>query len=91
MVEVENHGPMDGKHSVLMYLRWANATAGRPAKQLIGFRRQHLKVGEKASLTFDISPCEHFNRVREDGNKVIDRGSHFLMVDKHEMEITFEV
>ncbi|XP_044980335.1 probable beta-D-xylosidase 7 [Hordeum vulgare subsp. vulgare] len=91
VVEVENHGPMDGKHSVLMYLRWANATAGRPAKQLIGFRRQHLKAGEKASLTFDISPCEHFSRVRKDGNKVVDRGSHFLMVDMHEMEITFEV
>ncbi|KAM3294090.1 hypothetical protein ACQJBY_037165 [Aegilops geniculata] len=91
VVEVENHGPMDGKHSVLVYLRWANATAGRPAKQLIGFRRQHLKAGEKARLTFDISPCEHFSRVRKDGNKVVDRGSHFLMVDKHEMEITFEV
>uniref|UniRef100_A0ACD6A2N5 Uncharacterized protein n=1 Tax=Avena sativa TaxID=4498 RepID=A0ACD6A2N5_AVESA len=90
MVEVENHGPMDGKHSVLMYLRWPNATAGRPERQLIGFRRQHLKVGEKASLVFDISPCEHLSRVREDGNKVIDRGSHFLMVDKHEMEIRFE-
>ncbi|VAI02431.1 unnamed protein product [Triticum turgidum subsp. durum] len=91
VVEVENHGPMDGKHSVLVYLRWANATAGRPAKQLIGFRRQHLKAGEKARLTFDISPCEHFSRVRKDGSKVVDRGSHFLMVDKHEMEITFEV
>ncbi|KAM3311234.1 hypothetical protein ACQJBY_031728 [Aegilops geniculata] len=91
VVEVENHGPMDGKHSVLVYLRWANATAGRPAKQLIGFRRQHLKAGEKARLTFDISPCEHFSRVRKDGNKVVDRGSHFLMVDKHEMEIAFEV
>ncbi|KAM0931531.1 hypothetical protein ACQ4PT_000279 [Festuca glaucescens] len=90
VVEVENHGPMDGKHSVLMYLRWPNATGGRPSRQLIGFRRQHLKVGEKASLKFDISPCEHLSRVREDGNKVIDRGSHFLMVDKHELEIRFE-
>uniref|UniRef100_A0ACD5X1X4 Uncharacterized protein n=1 Tax=Avena sativa TaxID=4498 RepID=A0ACD5X1X4_AVESA len=90
VVEVQNHGPMDGKHSVLMYLRWPNATAGRPTSQLIGFRRHHLKVGEKARLEFDISPCEHLSRVREDGNKVIDRGSHFLMVDKHEMEIRFE-
>ncbi|CAM0875942.1 unnamed protein product [Alopecurus aequalis] len=90
MVEVENHGPMDGKHSVLMFLRWPNATAGRPAKQLIGFKRQHLKVGEKANFQFVVSPCEHLSRVREDGNKVIDIGSHFLMVDKHEMEIRFE-
>ncbi|KAJ1270340.1 hypothetical protein BS78_06G046500 [Paspalum vaginatum] len=89
-VEVRNHGPMDGKHSALMFLRWPNREGGRPASQLIGFRSQHLKAGETASLRFDISPCEHFSRVREDGRKVIDRGSHFLMVDNHEMEIKFE-
>ncbi|KAK3120001.1 hypothetical protein QOZ80_9AG0679280 [Eleusine coracana subsp. coracana] len=90
VVKVQNHGPMDGKHSVLMFLRWPNATDGRPVSQLIGFRNEHLKVGEKANLRFDISPCEHFSRVTEDGTKVIDKGSHFLMVDKHELEITFE-
>ncbi|WVZ83981.1 hypothetical protein U9M48_031067 [Paspalum notatum var. saurae] len=89
-VEVKNHGPMDGKHSALMFLRWPNTEGGRPARQLIGFRSRHLKVGETASLRFDISPCEHFSRVREDGRKVIDTGSHFLMVDDHEMEIKFE-
>jgi hypothetical protein len=89
-VEVHNHGPMDGKHSVLMFLRWPNATGGRPASQLVGFRRQHLKAGETASLRFDVSPCDHFSRVTEDGKRVIDNGSHFLMVDDHEMEITFE-
>jgi hypothetical protein len=90
VVKVQNHGPMGGKHSVLMFLRWPNATAGRPVSQLVEFRNEHLKVGEKAILRFDISPCEHFSRVREDGRKVIDKGSHFLMVDKHELEIRFE-
>ncbi|CAL4988380.1 unnamed protein product [Urochloa decumbens] len=90
-VEVENHGPMDGKHSVLMFLRWPNATDdGRPTSQLVGFRSQHLKAGEKASVWFDVSPCEHFSRAREDGKMVIDRGSHFLMVGKDEWEISFE-
>ncbi|TVU25784.1 hypothetical protein EJB05_28293 [Eragrostis curvula] len=89
-VEVQNHGPMDGKHSVLMFLRWPNATDGRPASQLIGFQKQHLKAGEKASVRFHVSPCEHFSRPREDGKKVIDKGSHFLMVGKDEWEISFE-
>uniref|UniRef100_A0ACD5X5Y6 Uncharacterized protein n=1 Tax=Avena sativa TaxID=4498 RepID=A0ACD5X5Y6_AVESA len=90
MVEVHNHGPLDGKHSVLMFLRWPNVTGGRPVSQLVGFRSQHLMAGEKASLRFDVSPCEHFSRAREDGKKVIDRGSHFLMVDKDESEISME-
>jgi hypothetical protein len=89
-VEVENHGPMDGKHSVLMFLRWPNATDGRPSSQLIGFQSQHLKTGEKASVRFDVSPCEHFGRAREDGKMVIDRGSHFLTVGKDVWEISFE-
>ncbi|CAD6253862.1 unnamed protein product [Miscanthus lutarioriparius] len=89
-VEVQNHGPMDGKHSVLMFLRWPNETDGRPVSQLIGFRSQHIKAGEKANVRFDVSPCEHFSRAREDGKKVIDRGSHFLMVGKEELQISFE-
>lgn len=72
-----------------MYLRWPTAKGGRPASQLIGFRSQHLKAGEKANVKFDINPCEHFSRVRDDGKKVIDRGSHFLMVHKQELEIVF--
>jgi hypothetical protein len=90
MVEVQNHGPMDGKHSALMFLRWPNTNGGRPASQLIGFMSQHLKAGETANLRFDISPCEHFSRVRADGMKVIDIGSHFLTVDNHAIEIRFE-
>jgi hypothetical protein len=89
-VELRNHGPMDGKHSVLMFLRWPNATDGRPTSQLIGFQRQHIKAGEKTSVRFDVSPCEHFSRATEDGTKVIDRGLHFLMVGKDEWEISFE-
>uniref|UniRef100_J3KUB2 Fibronectin type III-like domain-containing protein n=1 Tax=Oryza brachyantha TaxID=4533 RepID=J3KUB2_ORYBR len=90
-VEVQNHGPMDGKHSVLMFVRWASTKGGRPARQLVAFRSQHVRVGEKAKVTMEISPCEQLSRAREDGEKVIDRGSHFLMVEgDDELEIRFE-
>ncbi|OEL36686.1 putative beta-D-xylosidase 7 [Dichanthelium oligosanthes] len=89
VVKVKNHGPMDGKHTALMFLRWPNVTDGRPVRQLVGFQSRHLKAGEKANLRFEVSPCEHFSRVRKDGRKVIDKGSHFLKVGKHELEISF--
>jgi hypothetical protein len=38
----------------------------------------------------EISPCEHLSRARVDGEKVIDRGSHFLMVEEDELEIRFQ-
>uniref|UniRef100_A0A0E0R738 Fibronectin type III-like domain-containing protein n=1 Tax=Oryza rufipogon TaxID=4529 RepID=A0A0E0R738_ORYRU len=89
VVEVQNHGPMDGKHSMLMYLRWPTKSGGRPARQLIGFRSQHVKVGEKAMVSFEVSPCEHFSWVGEDGERVIDGGAHFLMVGDEELETSF--
>jgi hypothetical protein len=48
---------MDGKHTALVFLRWPNVTDGRPARQLVGFQSQHLKVGEKANLRFELSPA----------------------------------
>jgi hypothetical protein len=57
LVKVRNHSPMDGKHTALVFLRWPNVTDGRPARQLVGFQSQHLKVGEKANLRFELSPA----------------------------------
>ncbi|CAN6239393.1 unnamed protein product [Urochloa humidicola] len=91
VVRVENHGPMDGKHPVLLFLRWPNnATAGgRPARQLIGFRSLHLRAAQTAHVEFEVSPCKHFSRASEDGRKVIDQGSHFVMVGEDEFEMSF--
>ncbi|KAL5204628.1 hypothetical protein ABZP36_009499 [Zizania latifolia] len=93
VVEVQNHGPMDGKHSVLMFVRWPNATAGvsRPVSQLVGFQSQHVKAGENVRVRFEVSPCVQLSRATEDGKKVIDRGSHLLMVEEDdEWEIRIE-
>ncbi|OAY79172.1 putative beta-D-xylosidase 7 [Ananas comosus] len=88
VVTVKNHGPMDGKHPVLLFLRWPNALHGRPLKQLIGFESVNLKAGESAHVEFVVSPCAHFSRAREDGRKVIDHGSHILAVGKKHYEIS---
>ncbi|AQK74984.1 putative beta-D-xylosidase 7 [Zea mays] len=91
VVRVQNHGPMDGKHSVLVFMRWPNATdgSGRPASQLIGFQSLHLRATQTAHVEFEVSPCKHFSRATEDGRKVIDQGSHFVMVGEDEFEMSF--
>ncbi|KAL6912122.1 hypothetical protein ACP4OV_000927 [Aristida adscensionis] len=92
VVRVENEGPMDGRHPVLLFLRWPNATdggGGRPARQLIGFESVHLRAAEAAHVEFEVNPCKHFSRAREDGRKVIDQGSHFVMVGDDEFEFSF--
>ncbi|XP_044952379.1 probable beta-D-xylosidase 7 isoform X1 [Hordeum vulgare subsp. vulgare] len=89
VVRVQNHGPMDGRHPVLLFLRWPNATDGRPASQLIGFQSVHLRADEAAHVEFEVSPCKHLSRAAEDGRKVIDQGSHFVRVGDDEFELSF--
>ncbi|KAJ1696208.1 hypothetical protein LUZ63_004720 [Rhynchospora breviuscula] len=87
VVRVKNHGPMDGRHTVLMFMRWPKELNGRPTKQLIGFNSVYLKAGEVGNVKFIVSPCKHLSRATEDGKWVIDKGSHFLMVEEDELEI----
>ncbi|CAM0944125.1 unnamed protein product [Alopecurus aequalis] len=89
LVRVHNEGPMDGRHPVLLFLRWPNATDGRPASQLIGFQSVHLRAAQAAHVEFEVSPCKHFSRAAEDGRKVIDQGSHFVKVGEDEFEMSF--
>ena len=76
---------------VLVFMRWPNATdgSGRPASQLIGFQSLHLRATQTAHVEFEVSPCKHFSRATEDGRKVIDQGSHFVMVGEDEFEMSF--
>ncbi|KAJ4814020.1 Glycosyl hydrolase family protein [Rhynchospora pubera] len=87
-VKVTNHGSTQGRKPVLLFLRWPNETNGRPRKQLIDFTSVLLKAGETAQVGFAVSPCEHLSRATKEGKRVIDTGSHFLMVEEKEIEIT---
>ncbi|XP_047078005.1 probable beta-D-xylosidase 7 [Lolium rigidum] len=89
LVRVQNQGTMDGRHPVLLFLRWPNATDGRPASQLIGFQSVHLRATQTTHVEFEVSPCKHFSRAAEDGRKVIDQGSHFVGVGEDEFEMSF--
>ncbi|KAJ9146411.1 hypothetical protein P3X46_028681 [Hevea brasiliensis] len=79
-VGVENQGEMSGKHPVLLFVRQPRHGNGRPRKQLIGFKSVILSAGERAEIEFELSPCEHFSRVNEVGLKVMEEGTHFLVV-----------
>ncbi|XP_064999840.1 probable beta-D-xylosidase 7 [Musa acuminata AAA Group] len=87
-VSVKNHGPMAGRHPVLLFSRWPSTEHGRPAKQLVGFQSVHLEAGESTKVEFSLSACEHLSRVTDDGRRVLDKGSHFLIVGEEEHEIS---
>ncbi|THU57495.1 hypothetical protein C4D60_Mb03t04140 [Musa balbisiana] len=86
-VSVKNHGPMAGKHPVLLFSRWPSLQHGRPVKQLIGFKSVHLEAGKSTKVVFSLWPCQQLSRAMGDGTRVLDRGSHFLVVGEKEHEI----
>ena len=51
-VKVRNEGSRDGDEVVQLYLRDEVASFTTPFKQLRGFQRIHLKVGETKEITF---------------------------------------
>uniref|UniRef100_A0A2P2K830 Uncharacterized protein MANES_02G154700 n=3 Tax=Rhizophora mucronata TaxID=61149 RepID=A0A2P2K830_RHIMU len=87
-VGVENQGEMAGRHPVLLFERQERHGNGRPRKQLIGFHSVILSAGERAEIEFEVRPCEHLSRVNEDGQMIMEEGTHFLAVGGDEYAIS---
>ncbi|KAL7262657.1 hypothetical protein ACSBR1_000925 [Camellia fascicularis] len=91
VVGVKNHGEMNGKHPVLLFVRHAKPRNGSPVKQLVGFHSVSLKAGERAEVEFVLNPCEHLSRANEEGLMVIEKGLRYLLVGDEKYPFSVEV
>jgi beta-glucosidase len=53
--QVANTGPHDADEIVQLYVHQETASVARPVRELKGFRRIHLKPGERATVSFTLS------------------------------------
>eukprot|EP00252_Welwitschia_mirabilis_P000314 TRINITY_DN1034_c0_g1_i7.p1 TRINITY_DN1034_c0_g1~~TRINITY_DN1034_c0_g1_i7.p1 ORF type:complete len:775 (+),score=109.88 TRINITY_DN1034_c0_g1_i7:213-2537(+) len=86
-VVVHNHGPRDGEHVVLLYVRFPGLHKGAPQKQLIGFTRVYVKCGKSVEVEFTISPCLHLSMVTEDGTRILSFGQYVFMTEDAELTV----
>ena len=77
-LEVTNIGDMDGDEVVQLYIRDKVSSATRPVKELKGYKRVHLKVGETKKVTFEIIP-ESLAFYDIDMNYVVEPGAFNIM------------
>ena len=77
-VDVTNIGAMDGDEVVQLYIRDKVSSATRPVKELKGYKRVHLKVGETKNVIFEITP-ESLAFYDIDMNYVVEAGSFNIM------------
>ncbi|HWB99825.1 MAG TPA: glycoside hydrolase family 3 C-terminal domain-containing protein, partial [Bryobacteraceae bacterium] len=56
--EVRNSGSREGDEVVQLYVRDLVGSVARPVRELKGFRRVHLKAGEKQTVHFSLSTAD---------------------------------
>ncbi len=78
-VDVSNDGDRDGIAVVQLYVSTPNAGKGQPFKSLVGFRRVPLRVGERASVAFDV-PAAQLTEVQQDGSRIRPAGDFIFSV-----------
>ena len=78
-VAVTNIGDMDGDEVVQLYLRDKVSSATRPVKELKGYKRIHLKVGETKNVIFEITP-ESLAFYDINMNYVVEPGTFNIMI-----------
>ncbi|KAK1299665.1 putative beta-D-xylosidase 6 [Acorus calamus] len=87
-VSVDNHGDMDGSHTVLLFSRPETKIRGAAQKQLVGFTRVHTRSYESVEANISIDPCKHFSLANENGQQVLPLGVHSLMLGYEEHTLT---
>jgi beta-glucosidase len=92
-ITVKNTGKYDGEEVVQLYIRDIAASIVRPVKELKGFQKIALKVGESKEVTFTLTSKE-LSFYDSNGNTVLEAGAFKIMVggnSKNVMEKGFEV
>ena len=85
-VTVKNTGKRDGDEIVQLYIHDLSASIARPVKELKGFKRIHLKSGEQATVTFDISR-QQLQFYNSELKQVVEPGDFDIMVGPNSRDV----
>lgn len=88
-VEVSNSGNVDGKETVLWFIKDPFATISRPLKELKSFEKKLIKSGEKAVYRFEIDPMKDLSYVDSFGERHLETGDFFVIVN--DQKVQFEL
>lgn len=77
--DVKNAGGTDGDEVVQLYIRDVEASVPVPRHHLEGFKRVHIKAGEKATVRFELK-SEQFMCYDDEGKPFLEPGEFQLFV-----------
>jgi beta-glucosidase len=88
-IEVTNTGNMDGKETVLWFIKDPFASISRPMKELQFFEKKFIKSGETVKYIFEIDPMRDLSYVDSFGEKHLEAGDYFVIVN--DKKVQFEI
>ena len=83
---VKNKGLVAGDEVVQLYIRDELASVSRPIKELKGFKRINLKVGESQKIVFELGPDE-LSMLDKDLNRLVEAGDFRIMIGASSKDI----
>ena len=86
-ITVTNTGDKDGKETVQWYICDPYCTITRPVKELKHFEKHMIKAGESRTFTFEIEPLRDLGFVNEDGERFLEKGDYYIMVQNQRIKI----
>lgn len=81
-IEVANTGSADGHEVVQLYIQDLFGSVTRPVKELKDFKKVFLKVGERKTVTFDIS-TDQLSFFKADGTFGVEAGDFKVFIGGH--------
>lgn len=86
-ITIENTGDRDGKETVFWYVSDPYASISRPRKELRFFEKKEIKKGEKSTFKFEIDPLRDLSYNNSEGNKILEEGVFYIIVNDKKIEI----
>ncbi len=83
---IKNKGDVAGDEVVQLYIRDELASVSRPIKELKGFKRINLKVGESKKVTFELGP-EELSMLDKDLKRLVEAGDFRIMIGASSKDI----
>ncbi len=83
---IKNEGPYDGVEVPQLYISKESASVARPIKELKGFSRVSLKVGETKRIQFTL-PSEALAYYDRDGKLAVEAGNYSVIIGRSSSDV----
>ncbi|XP_009603776.1 beta-xylosidase/alpha-L-arabinofuranosidase 1-like isoform X1 [Nicotiana tomentosiformis] len=90
-IEVENIGKKDGSDVLMVYWIPPEDIAEAPLKQLIGFKKVFVKIGEKKKVDFVLNACKSLGIVNYRAYNLLAAGGHNFVIGNGKLSFPVQV